>query len=69
MTAKTTSIAAARRALSRGAAGQAMVEYAIISAGILVGTVVLQQFFLPLLMDAYQFYFDVFSFMLNLPIP
>lgn len=69
MKVKTASITAAGRALSRGATGQAMVEYAIISAAILVGTVTLHQFFLPLLMDAYQFYFDVFFFMLNLPVP
>lgn len=49
--------------------GQAMTEYAIIAWALLVGTVSLSHFFLPLLLDAYQFYFDVFFFMLNLPIP
>ena len=52
-----------------GQAGQAMVEYAIISSAILLGTVTMSQFFLPLLVDAYQAYFDQFNFMINLPIP
>ena len=69
MTAKTTSIAAVRRTLSRGAAGQAMVEYAIISASMLGGLMVLDKFFLPMVIEAYQFYLDVFFFMLNLPVP
>ena len=49
--------------------GQAMTEYAIIAWALLIGTVTLSKFFLPLLLEAYQFYFDVFNFMMNLPIP
>ena len=52
-----------------GERGQAMAEYAIISWALLIGTVSLSKFFLPLILDAYQFYFDVFFFILNLPIP
>jgi hypothetical protein len=59
-----------QRPLSRaGERGQAMTEYAIISWALLIGTISLSKFFLPLILDAYQFYFDVFFFILNLPIP
>ncbi|MBI5527077.1 MAG: hypothetical protein HY897_12150 [Deltaproteobacteria bacterium] len=55
--------------LAAGERGQAMAEYAIISFALLVSSITLGHFFLPVLMDAYQFYFDQFYFMLNLPIP
>jgi hypothetical protein len=59
----------ALRTLLAGERGQAMAEYAIISFALLVSSITLGHFFLPVLMDAYQFYFDQFYFMLNLPIP
>ena len=56
-----------RRAAGTG--GQAMAEYAIISFFMITVGITGAHFLLPLLMDAYQFYFDQFYFMLNLPIP
>lgn len=52
-----------------GERGQAMTEYAIIAWFGVLMTVVGSHFFLPMIMEAYQFYFDVFFFILNLPIP
>jgi hypothetical protein len=62
-------LAGAATALAADERGQAMTEYAIIAWALLIGTISLSKFFLPLILDAYQFYFDVFFFILNLPIP
>ena len=50
-------------------AGQAMAEYAIVTAVLVVGATVVGFHLLPNFIDALQAYLDSFYIMLNLPIP
>lgn len=49
--------------------GQAMVEYAIITAGLMGGLVYMSFSFLPEFITALQRYYDSYYILLNLPIP
>ena len=57
------------RALHADGRGQAMVEYALIVAGLMGGLTVMTFSFLPDFINAFQAYFNGFYILLNLPIP
>lgn len=49
--------------------GQAMAEYAIVTAGLMGGMALMTFQILPDFIEAFQIYLNGFYFLLNLPIP